>query len=198
MTKCGNIEQLLQRLAGKAKPLLGPEEFSKHPGIYGFFLSRGCLHIGDQKITPGRDKPLYIGKTESSQKARDLKQHLSDGGTGYSTLRRSLGALLREQLNLKPRPRSTTETSPRRFTNFKFAAAGEAELTGWMKENLRLGFCEFSGLESEALSDCEKELIKSATPALNILHNPKSQYRVALRDARRRCACLARKSSGGC
>ena len=109
MRKRGNVEQLLQRLAEKAKPVSETEELSKHRGIYGFFLSKGCLHIGDQKITPGRDKPLYIGKTESSQKARDLGQHLADEGTKHSTLRRSLGALLREQLKLKPDP----EAQPR-------------------------------------------------------------------------------------
>ena len=154
--------------------------FPKHRGIYGFFLSKGCLHIGDQKITPERDKPLYIGKTESSQKARDLKQHLSDGGTGYSTLRRSLGALLREQLKLKPRPRSTTETSPRRFINFKFDAAGEAELTKWMMENLELGFVDFRDSARGELKDCEQALIKSARPPLNIIHNPDSPYRKEL------------------
>ncbi|MGA8184758.1 MAG: hypothetical protein WB819_14085, partial [Terriglobia bacterium] len=132
MTKCGNVDQLLQQLTEKARPVSETEKFSKHRGIYAFFLSQGCLHIGEQKITPGRDKPLYIGKTESSQKARDLGQHLADGGTKHSTLRRSLGALLREQLKLKPKPRSTTETSPRRYTNFKFDAKGEAKLTKWM------------------------------------------------------------------
>jgi GIY-YIG catalytic domain len=191
VTKCGNVEQLLQRLAEKAKPVSETEEFSRHRGIYGFFLSKGCLHIGNQKITPGRDKPLYIGKTESGQKARDLGQHLADGGTKHSTLRRSLGALLREQLNLKPRPRSATETSPRRFTNFKFDAKGEAKLTKWMMENLKVGFVDFRDSDCGELKDCEQALITSARPPLNIIHNSDSPYRKEILSLRRHCARLA-------
>jgi hypothetical protein len=78
---------------------------------------------------------LYIGKTESSQEERDVGEHLANGKTGQSTPRRSLGALLREQLNLRPQPRSHSEMSEKRFTNYKFDEAGEEALTAWMKKH---------------------------------------------------------------
>jgi hypothetical protein len=169
-----NIE-LLQQLEENAEPVAEITSYSTDRGIYGFFLLKGCLCIGRQRLATGTSALLYLGKTESSQKVRDAGQHLADGGTGRSTLRRSLGALLREQLNLIPQPRSTSETSKRRFTHFKFDTEGEKRLTAWMKEHLSLGFCKMPETISE-LRAREKELIKSSMPAMNILHNPESPY----------------------
>jgi hypothetical protein len=191
MTKY-SVDQLLQQLAENADPISAPMVFLGDPGIYGFFLSKGCLRFGDREITAGRDVLLYIGKTESSQRARDARQHLADAGTGCSTLRRSLGALLLKKLELKPFPRSDSETSDRRFTNFKFDAEGERKLTKWMMENLKLGFKKFRDSDCEKLRVCEQALIKSAMPPLNILHNADGPYRRELLSARRECACLAR------
>lgn len=188
---------LLLKLRENAEPVSEITSYSKDRGLYGFYLLKGCLCIGRQKLEAGNDALLYVGKTESSQKVRDAGQHLADGGTGRSTLRRSLGALLREQLNLIPQPRSESETSPRRFTNFKFDAAGEMQLTKWMKEHLSLGFYELPELTIAELRKHEKELIESARPALNIRHNPESPYRTEVELARKRCAGLVRERAGG-
>lgn len=197
MTKC-NADQLLRRLAENCVPISENMVFSRNPGIYGFFLSKGSLHIGDQKIAAGRDTLLYIGKTESSQKARDARQHLADGGTGFSTLRRSFGALLLKELKLKPRPRGGTETSPCRFTHFRFDAKGEAKITKWMMENLTLGFLDFRNSDCSKLKDCEQAMIRSAKPPLNILHNPDNPYRKGLESLRKHCGRLAREWSNKC
>lgn len=193
-----NADQLMQRLAENAGQISDYTVFSKNPGIYGFFLSRGPLHIGGRKLIAGKGTLLYIGKTESSQEARDARQHLADGRTGRSTLRRSLGALLINRLKLKPRPRSDAETSARRFTHFRFDAEGETKLTKWMFGNLKLGFLEFRELDCEKLKDCEQALIKTARSPLNILHNRNNPYRKELLSLRKHCACLARKRLGGC
>jgi hypothetical protein len=192
MSKCPNTNKLLQHLAENAKPLSGTKEFSKHPGIYGFFLSKGCLHIGRCKLTAGNGTLLYIGKTESSQRTRDARQHLANGGSGYSTLRRSLGALLLGQLSLKPQPRNGDITSKRQCISYKFDCKGEKQLTKWMKKHLSLGFCELPDLTIAKLRAHEKRLIMSAQPPLNLLHNPSSCYSSKLRDERKRCASLAR------
>lgn len=197
MTK-HNADQLLQQLAEYAGPISENTAFSKYPGIYGFFLSNGCLHIGERKLTAGKDILLYIGKTESSQRARDARQHLADEGTGYSTLRRSLGALLLDQLSLKPRPRGDSANSARRFTHFRFDAEGEAKLTKWMMENLKLGFLVFRESDCDKLKDCEQALIKSARPPLNIHHNPDKPCRKELKSLRKHCARLAQGWSGKC
>jgi hypothetical protein len=193
MKTSDNKDELLQQIEENARPVAEITSYSRLPGIYGFFLLKGCLHIGVKNLQAANGTLLYVGKTESSQKKRDAGEHLADGGTGHSTLRRSLGALLREELNLKPQPRGDTETSARRFTNFRFDDVGEERLTAWMKEHLSVGFCELTTDELEAR---EKELIKSATPALNIDDNPESSYRADVKLARARCVGLARESAG--
>jgi len=170
-------DELLRQLAGAAaKSVAEISSYSMDRGVYAFFLVKGSLTIGQRVFAANNGTPLYIGKTESSQKARDAGQHLSDKGTGSSTLRRSLGAILLKQLRLKPEARSDSETSVRRFTKYKFDTAGEEKLTKWMNDHLSLAFCELPKLTIPELRVCEERLIKSAAPPLNLLHNSGSPF----------------------
>ena len=164
-------------------------------GVYAFFLRKSSLTIGHRVFAANNRTPLYIGKTKSSQKARDAGQHLSDEGTGSSTLRRSLGAILLEQLRLKPEARSDSETSARRFTNYKYDMGGEERLTKWMNDHLGLAFCELPKLTIPELRACEARLIRCAAPPLNILHNSGSPFYTDLRLARKHCVALAREAA---
>jgi hypothetical protein len=195
MSTSHNKDEILQKLERNARPVAEITSYSGLRGIYGFFLLKGCLCIGRQEFAAQNDALLYVGKTESSQRERDAAQHLADSGTGHSTLRRSLGALLREELDLKPQPRSDSENSKRRFTHFKFDAAGEERLTAWMKNHLGLGFCQLPDLTIHEMRDREKKIIKSAMPALNIMHNSGCPYFVDLKLARKHCAGLAERAS---
>jgi hypothetical protein len=186
-------DELLGELKEDAKPVSQITCYSKLPGIYGFFLLRGCLCIGQETFQGRSGALLYVGKTESSQENHCADEHLANGQTGRSTLRRSLGALLRVQLNLRPRPRSASEKGTKRFTNYKFDSAGEEQLTEWMKEHLSLGFCEMPDLTVAQLGAREKSLIKSAKPPLNIKDNPQSPCRAELKLARSHCLALARE-----
>lgn len=78
---------------------------------------------------------LYVGKKEDSIRKRVSQTHLLENRTGSSTLRRSIGALLREKLDLHPQPRSH-KRSERDITNYKFDPPGEAKLTEWIKANV--------------------------------------------------------------
>ncbi|MCH8311278.1 MAG: hypothetical protein IIB17_12400 [Chloroflexi bacterium] len=101
------VESVIAAL--KKAPLLYGEHdaFTEQPGIYALFYKGQLRNI---KGIPFRDgELLYIGKTESSQMSRDVKTHLGDGKTGSSTVRRSLGAILRQELNLEPVPRNPTD-----------------------------------------------------------------------------------------
>jgi hypothetical protein len=188
-----NNGELLQQLEKHAEPVAQIMFYSVHPGIYGFFLLKGCLPIGRETFEGRNGVLLYVGKTESSQQKHCADEHLANGQTGRSTLRRSLGALLREQLNLTPRPRSDNEKGSKRFTNYKFDSAGEERLTAWMKEHLSLGFRELPDLTILELKAREKRLILSAKPPLNIKDNPENPYRAELKVARSHCAALARE-----
>ena len=64
-------------------------------GIYAFFLTDPALLHGIHIETSG---PLYLGKTESSLDARN---HFTHKHSGFSTLRRSLGAILKQHEMLK-------------------------------------------------------------------------------------------------
>lgn len=136
---------------------------------------------------------IYIGKTESGQIERDAKQHLASGETGRSTLRRSLGALLIDVLDLRPEPRSLTETSDRRFTNYKFDPEGEIRLTDWMMANLGFSFYEYDRLPTE-IAALERSLIHLAKPVLNLKDNPDNLRCSGIQTARRRCATMAREN----
>jgi hypothetical protein len=189
-------DELLRQLAGAAaKSVAEISSYSMDRGVYAFFLVKGSLTIGQRVLAANNGTPLYIGKTESSQKARDAGQHLSDKGTGSSTVRRSLGATLLKQLRLKPKARSDSETSERRFTNYKFDTAGEEKLTQWMNDHLSLAFCELAKLTIPELRVCEERLIKSAAPPLNILHNSGSPFYADLKLARKHCVALAREAA---
>jgi hypothetical protein len=90
------------------------------------------LGLGD----PPDDRPLYVGKAQRSLADRDIRTHFCTGRTGSSTLRPSLAGLLADELQLKCRPRNAA--NPASFANFGLDAAGDARLTAWMLEHLRL------------------------------------------------------------
>ena len=103
------------------------------PGLYAVYGSRAVwreLRLGYRP--DGR--PLYLGKAERSLVRRDLRQHFMDGKTGWSTLRRSFAALLRESLRLRGIPRDPL--SPGDFDRFGMSSTHDARLTAWMRSRL--------------------------------------------------------------
>ena len=186
-----NPARVLKSIVGSARPFSDIQSFSSSPGIYGVFFFGSEFPLASSKQSIGRGTLIYLGKTESSQIERDLRQHFTTGETGRSTLRRSIGALLREQLNLKPEPRSHSERSARKYQNYKFDSLGEERLTGWMKTNLGLSFYEYDETPSE-IERLEIELIRLGVPILNIKNNPLNPYLVEIKSARSACVRLAR------
>jgi hypothetical protein len=105
----------------------------RQPGLYAVYGSPKVwleLRLGRRPD----DRPLYVGKAERSLLGRDLGQHFNDGKTGWSTLRRSLAALLRETLQLRGIPRDTV--TPGDFDRFGLSALHDARLTAWMRSRL--------------------------------------------------------------
>ena len=130
---------------------------------------------------------LYVGKSEDSVRSRVSRTHLLKDRTGSSTLRRSIGALLREDLDLHPQPRSS-KRSLRDLTNYKFDPAGEARLTDWIGTNLRV-----VGIAVPDPAAKESKLIIRHCPPLNLTGwaNP---HATMIKSERRRCAELAREA----
>lgn len=157
------------------------------PGCY--VLSVQPESVGDLGIGLDPDEPvLYVGKAEDSIRRRVQGTHLLDRRTGSSTLRRSVGALLRESLSLQPVPRSSNRKDGKRFVNYAFGSASECALSGWIADNVLV-----TAVPSQDPARTEAELIRSHRPPLNLTgwDNP---HRRPVRELRAECRALAESS----
>ncbi len=137
---------------------------------------------------PPDDRPLYVGKAEHTLAGRDVRTHFGTGKTGNSTLRRSLAGLLRGELGLKGMPRNPAK--PGHFSNYGLEPAGDAALTEWMRQHLRLA--TWSLPPTVDLGDLETEILQSLKPPLNI-DKVQTAWRPLARAGRAQLATEARE-----
>jgi hypothetical protein len=184
------IDKILLHLHTTLTPFKDIREFSNNPGVYAVgFVGESFPFPLDINIIMNGDI-IYIGKTEKSQRSRDAHTHFKSGKTGSSTLRRSLGAILLQDLDLKPIPRSNTESKMR---DYKFIEESEEKLTQWMINNLSLSFYEI--LDGKRLvRELEIPLIRKVSPILNIQGNTSlNPYTTMLKELRSKCREIAKK-----
>ena len=171
---------------GMMKLELGPRfRWNNRPpckvtGIYAYFMDR---HDALRPFSVPQNGMLYIGMTDSSL---DARCHFEHAHTGFSTFRRSLGAILKSQLQLRALPRAP---GPSR-TNvlcYRFDADGESRLTEWMRNNLTYSYCEIA----DSVAAVEKDRIASECPPLN-LTGWKNPQRAEIK--RLRAVCVAEAS----
>jgi len=141
-----------------------PEE----PGLYFIRLSKHSnLHKFGNRFTI-----IYIGKALDNIRHRLLEQHFCTGRTGSSSLRRSLGAILKTELSLEAVPRSNNEKDKHRFTNYSFLFDGDEQLTFWMKSHLECCFLEHAKMNCEdtnsSLKKVEIRYTKRYLPTLDL------------------------------
>lgn len=172
-------DHLLETLRATAAPL-AEVHVTRNPGVYAWFHPAALPSLSNQ----GAD-PVYVGIT-SNLAQREFDTHFRSGQTGFSTLRRSLGALLKDELSLSPQPRGAG-SSDSNYRCYRFDEAGEARLTAWMHEHLWVGAHKWP--EPAAI---EKELIGLAQPPLNLTgwRNP---YAAAIKALRKACVEEARR-----
>ena len=133
-------------------------------GIYAYFLDtsedlREFGKVGD---------PIYVGLAEKSLHGRDTLSHLTSGKTGWSSFRRSLGAILKDKLGLNAIKRDKNG-SKLRPDKYKFTEEGELRLTDWMMTNLKFGYWENeSQFEKEKLRKLEEQVILKLLPKLDL------------------------------
>jgi excinuclease UvrABC nuclease subunit len=158
------------------------------PGVYRVFIAHGGALAGTRLAELADGALLYVGKAEESLRGRDIGQHLATGRTGSSTLRRSLGAVLRGKLRLRAVPRGDDEKAT---TNYKFDECGEERLTRWMEDNLLLSWtCCRSKAEAKSM---ERQVIRESAPALNLTHNTSGRFVPVVEELRAEC----RREAGG-
>lgn len=153
---------------------VGPE-FGSKPGLYAFYACPSTwaeLALSE----PGDGRPLYVGKAESTLASRDVAGHFAIGErgiqspTGSSTLRRSLAALLAPARRYRGVPRNPAK--PGHFSNFGLSVEHDEDLSGWMRQRLRLALwphdvtAELDEIETGALVEFVPplNLVKVATP----------------------------------
>jgi hypothetical protein len=167
-----NLDEVIRSL-GSSRAAADAWSPPGRPGVYAAYL-RAKTALGP--LRPGMNVVLYLGTSEDLAR-RGIQQHLHPDRTGSSTFRRTLGAVLRDELRLKvvPRGRGNNQSD---FRNYSFAPPGGAHLTEWMKTNLEFGFC--TGSDAAKL---EKQLIQRLEPVLNLQgwENPHRPFLSALR-----------------
>lgn len=160
---------------------LNDSEIPSDPGLYLLYCDAPISAL-DWNPTVG---PAYVGKAEHGLRSRISRDHFGD--TGRSTLRRSYGALLKEELGLKAFPRPVAgPPAPVDFTNYTFARPGDDHLTEWMLTHLRV-----EPLKVWRPGEQEARLIEEHGPPLNLIgwDNP---WRSEIKVLRKRCADEAR------
>lgn len=153
-------------------------------GVYAYFLREPkALPI----LAADKNSILYVGMTEDGLDARN---HLNHAHSGFSSFRRSLGALLRGALNLTALPRSLGP-SKSNVRCYRFSDEGERALTNWMRSNLLISQVQVSG----DVAACEDELIRKLEPPLNLKgwRNPEA---ARLKSLRAECARQAENALG--
>jgi hypothetical protein len=161
-------------LARATSPAIAPS--IRAPGVYAILLSSAdALPL----IEPGRNGLLYIGMTDASL---DARSHFVHEHSGFSTFRRSLGALLKDRLRLDALPRGPG-VSRTNVTNYRFPDAGERSLSEWMASNLLVA----QQVVTVDLAAFEKGLIRLLEPPLNLTGWPNPR-RSALKRLRAQCA----------
>ena len=147
-----SIFDQLSKIRGSVENI--PEHFGS--GIYAIFTKNlDCL--------PGFTIPssgvIYIGISNRLE----LRNHFKAKHSGFSTIRRSIGAILKNQLNLSAEPRSKGD-SETNYRNFRFTGNGENFLSLWMQSNLEYSIVELEG----DLGEIETCLISQIEPPLNL------------------------------
>ena len=140
-------------------------------GVYAWWDLDGALaaHYPEDFPAVHPERPLYIGLAERQGLAsRGLKMHLKR--TRVSGLRRSLSALLRDELDLAP------SVLPARGGMFGLAVDVEPRLTEWM-----LGHLLVTWVVHEAPGQVEPEIIADELPPLNYDHATRGPYAARMR-----------------
>lgn len=146
-----------------------PDAMANTPDVRGLYSvhasPEGLAQLGLASHQSGA--PIYVGLASKSLRKRDTRQHFASSATGGSTVRRSIAALLADDLHLSPVPRGA-RSKP---SQWKLATRPqEAALTDWMRENLTLAIWRSpAGIDLDAT---ETVLIRVWRPPLNLAKNP--------------------------
>ena len=178
-----------QVLAGKltaGRGTLPSQVHTSEQGVYALWITNEAFETLD--LHPGMGGVAYVGVGEGrGGLGRRYAEEWRPKNSGRSSPRRTLGALLIDELGLEPRPRPGRE-HPRNAKYYVFGDSGEQALTEWLDRHASFAHVEVpaEALEPErTVGDAEAALIKYLQPPLNIDQwaNPASQRLKQMRRA---------------
>tara|TARA_B100000965_G_scaffold396603_1_gene411784 strand:- start:2643 stop:3299 length:657 start_codon:yes stop_codon:yes gene_type:complete len=165
------------------------DDIPAQPGIYFFKLSKNSKFESFENDR--NDRILYIGKHEKSIRTRLFENHLNDGSKmskyNFSTFRRSVGAILKNKLDLNSSPRISRETGKiNSYSIYSFSKLKkigekdkfylydfenfdcETKLNEWITSNLEFSFLTKDELSIQNdLKDIEFKIRNLFKPCLN-------------------------------
>ncbi len=177
------------------------------PGLYAVYGASDVWRLLGLGAPPD-ERPLYVGKAERSLSSREIGTHFGFAGkggdsvTGWSTLRRSLAAMLRTPLELRGQYRNRAK--PEKPDKYGLSPQHDEALTSWMRENLVASYwVKVSG--DVGLVEVERAVLRQLQPPLN-LTEVQHQWRKPVKAARAVMAADCARSdrvgrpgdSGGC
>ncbi len=177
--------EIVQSIKKTTKNLKNISSLPSKQGIFAFFIN-GCE---DLSIFGKQGQIIYIGMSKKNLSESYFEKHLKAGKTGWSTLRRSIGAILKSKLNLTAQKRDL-DSKKLRADKYKYDSIGEDKLTIWMKENLKMGYwITTESLSSEDLNDKKEKVILKLRPTLDLNKKTKQFNPLAKELDRLRAIC---------
>lgn len=171
---------LLDRISRALDQARGPvpeRPPTREKGVYAVWLDQeGWKQL---RIQNGWYGIAYVGVAGGEGGlARRFSEEWRPKHSGRSSPRRTLGALLRRRLNLKPRPRPGTAARSHEY--FVFGDEGEAALTDWIETHASFAYLEVDVDDLPGISRVEQLetlLIERMQPPLNLSkwRNPQKQ-----------------------
>ncbi len=141
-------------------------------GVYAIFVkTNDCIpniHV------PGHNL-IYAGQSSNLS----TRNHFLADSSGFSSPRRSLGAILKAPLRLRARPRAFGK-SKTNYDRYAFEDEDEIRLTSWMKQYLEYSVAAVDG----DLTAIERKLVETLEPPLNLTlwRNPQKKQIQQLRN----------------
>lgn len=178
------------RVFSRQDVIVHPALVPTRPGVYGWWFRRWpslitadrcCHYQGLALLYAGisPDRPPRNGRPASKQNlAGRIRYHYTGNAEG-STLRKTLGCLLMDELGIQLRRMG----SGGRMT----FGAGEQALSAWMAENAFV-----SWVVREAPWELEEDLIAGLDLPLNLKGNQRNSFHPVLSEVRARCVAQAR------
>lgn len=182
-----NKNEIFDMLNFKKLNEISEGDIPQQSGIYFFKLRKNSTFECFENDS--NDRILYIGKHETSIRSRLFDNHLNDGSRmskyNFSTFRRSVGAVLKNKLDLNSSPRISKKTGKiNSYSIYSFSKLkkigdkdncylynfknfdDELKLNEWIISNLEFAFLT-KAVEQTNLRDIEFKIRNLLKPCLN-------------------------------